>query len=79
MTTATTVLGLAPMSLGLGEGGELQAALGRVVSGGLIASTLITLLVIPMIYYSLERWSEAPGRAGSSASDAVSGAATAGD
>jgi hydrophobic/amphiphilic exporter-1 (mainly G- bacteria), HAE1 family len=54
MTTATTVLGLLPMSLGLGEGGELQAPMARVVIGGLTSSTLITLLFIPVVYYTLE-------------------------
>ena len=58
MTTTTTVLGLMPMSLGWGEGGELQVPMARVVIGGLTTSTLITLVVIPVIYYTLERWSE---------------------
>jgi HAE1 family hydrophobic/amphiphilic exporter-1 len=50
MTTATTVLGLLPLSFAIGAGAELQAALARVVVGGLIASTLITLVLIPAIY-----------------------------
>lgn len=54
MTTMTTVLGLLPMSLGVGEGGELQAPMGRVIIGGLSASTMITLLFIPVVYYTLE-------------------------
>ena len=54
MTTITTVLGLAPMSLGLGEGGELQAPMARVIIGGLTTSTLITLVFIPVVYYTLE-------------------------
>ncbi|MBL8233487.1 MAG: efflux RND transporter permease subunit [Bryobacterales bacterium] len=54
MTTTTTVLGLIPMSLGIGEGAELQAPLARVVVGGLLTSTLITLVVIPVIYSLLE-------------------------
>jgi HAE1 family hydrophobic/amphiphilic exporter-1 len=58
MTTATTVLGLLPMSLGLGEGGELQAPLARVVVGGLTTSTLITLVIIPILYYTFEGRSE---------------------
>jgi HAE1 family hydrophobic/amphiphilic exporter-1 len=58
MTTATTVLGLLPMSFGFGEGGELQAPLARVVIGGLTSSTLITLVIIPIIYYTLEGRSE---------------------
>jgi len=58
MTTVTTVLGLAPMSLGIGEGGELQAPMARVVIGGLTTSTLITLIFIPVIYYTLESRAE---------------------
>ncbi|MEZ5363400.1 MAG: efflux RND transporter permease subunit [Bryobacterales bacterium] len=55
MTTITTVLGLLPMALGLGEGGELQAPMARVVIGGLTSSTLITLVFIPVVYFTLER------------------------
>ncbi|MCB1018472.1 MAG: efflux RND transporter permease subunit [Acidobacteria bacterium] len=70
MTTATTVLGLLPMSLGIGEGGELQAPLARVVIGGLTTSTLITLVIIPIIYYTLEgRAERSRRRAESSAAD----------
>jgi HAE1 family hydrophobic/amphiphilic exporter-1 len=58
MTTTTTVLGLIPMAMGIGEGSELQAPLARVVVGGLITSTLITLVVIPVIYTILEERTE---------------------
>ena len=58
MTTSTTVLGLVPMSLGWGEGGELQAPMARVIVGGLLTSTLITLIFIPVVYYTLESRSE---------------------
>jgi HAE1 family hydrophobic/amphiphilic exporter-1 len=54
MTTLATILGLVPMSLGLGEGGELQAPLGRVVIGGLAASTLVTLVLVPSVYTLFE-------------------------
>ena len=54
MTTLTTVLGLVPLALGIGAGAEIQAALARVVIGGLLASTLITLVLIPTAYVSLE-------------------------
>jgi hydrophobic/amphiphilic exporter-1 (mainly G- bacteria), HAE1 family len=50
MTTLTTILGLLPLSFGIGTGAELQAALARVVIGGLAASTLITLVLIPVVY-----------------------------
>jgi HAE1 family hydrophobic/amphiphilic exporter-1 len=52
MTTVTTVLGLFPLALGLGAGASLQAALARVVIGGLMASMLITLVLIPAVYVS---------------------------
>ncbi|WP_228702766.1 efflux RND transporter permease subunit [Salisaeta longa] len=55
MTTLTTVLGLLPLALGLGAGAEIQAALARTVIGGLTASTLITLVLIPTAYVSAER------------------------
>jgi hydrophobic/amphiphilic exporter-1 (mainly G- bacteria), HAE1 family len=48
MTAMTTILGLLPLALGLGEGAEAQAPLARVVIGGLLSSTLITTLVIPI-------------------------------
>jgi HAE1 family hydrophobic/amphiphilic exporter-1 len=54
MTSLTTMLGLVPMSLGLGEGGELQAPLARVVIGGLLTSTLITLVFVPTVYTVFE-------------------------
>ena len=59
MTTLTTVLGLMPMALGIGAGAEMQASLGRVVIGGLTASTLITLVFIPVVYvgaYTVRGW-----------------------
>jgi HAE1 family hydrophobic/amphiphilic exporter-1 len=55
MTTLTTVLGLIPMALGIGEGGELQAPMARVIIGGLLSSTLITLFLIPVLFLTLER------------------------
>lgn len=50
MTTLTTVLGLVPLALGFGDGGETQAPLARSVIGGLTTSTFITLFVVPAIY-----------------------------
>ncbi len=55
MTTATTVLGLAPMALGLGEGSELRSPMAITVIGGLITSTALTLLIIPAVYSLLDR------------------------
>lgn len=54
MTALTTVLGLLPLSLALGEGGESQAPMARVVIGGLMTATLITLILIPVIYSLVE-------------------------
>ncbi len=55
MTTLTTVLGLLPLSFGFGEGGEAQAPLARVAIGGLLSSTLITLVLIPVVYSIFEQ------------------------
>lgn len=54
ITTLTTVLGLLPLSFGLGAGAEIQASLARVVIGGLTASTLVTLIFIPVVYVSAD-------------------------
>jgi len=54
MTTLATVLGLVPMALGIGEGAELQAPMARVVIGGLMASTLVTLVLVPSVYTIFE-------------------------
>ena len=51
MTTATTVLGLLPMAIGLGDGAEIRTPMAVAVISGLLTSTLLTLLVIPTIYY----------------------------
>jgi HAE1 family hydrophobic/amphiphilic exporter-1 len=53
MTTTTTILGLMPLAIGVGTGAEIQAALARVVIGGLLASTLITLVLIPVVYITV--------------------------
>ncbi|MYB53242.1 MAG: efflux RND transporter permease subunit [Acidobacteriia bacterium] len=58
MTTITTILGLTPMALGRGEGSELQVPMARVVIGGLLTSTLITLVFIPVVYATLEEAAE---------------------
>ena len=55
MTTATTVLGLLPMAVGLGEGSELRRPMALTVIGGLITSTALTLLIIPAVYSLLDR------------------------
>jgi HAE1 family hydrophobic/amphiphilic exporter-1 len=55
MTAATTMFGLLPLALGMGEGGEAQAPMARAVIGGLLSSTLITLVVVPVMYSLFER------------------------
>lgn len=57
MTTLTTVLGLVPLALGIGDGGEIQAPMATVVVSGLIISTLLTLLFIPVMYTVLDDFS----------------------
>jgi len=54
MTSICTALGLVPMALGIGEGAELQAPLARVVIGGLLTSTVITLVFVPAMYTLFE-------------------------
>lgn len=54
MTTLTTVLGVIPMALGVGEGSELYAPLGQAIGGGLLTSTFITLFLVPTLYFILE-------------------------
>ncbi|HXX36647.1 MAG TPA: efflux RND transporter permease subunit, partial [bacterium] len=49
-----TVFGMVPMALGLGEGAETNMPLARAVIGGLVVSTALTLLVIPLIYVLFE-------------------------
>ena len=55
MTTLTTVLGLLPMALGLGQGAEMRTPMAITVIGGLLTSTLLTLLVVPVMYSLLDR------------------------
>ena len=55
MTALTTIFGLMPLALGVGEGGEAQAPMARAIIGGLASSTLITLVFIPVIYSFIAR------------------------
>lgn len=55
MTAAAMIIGMLPMSLGLGEGGEQNAPLGRAVIGGLLVATITTLLFVPVVYSLLRR------------------------
>ena len=56
MTTLSTLLGMLPVALGLGAGAELRQSMGVVLVGGLITSTLLTLVVVPLIYILTEEW-----------------------
>lgn len=55
MSTLTTILGVLPMSVATGEGAEIYAPLGQVIMGGLTTSTFITLFLMPVFYFLLER------------------------
>jgi multidrug efflux pump subunit AcrB len=55
MTALAMILGMLPMALGLGEGGEQNAPLGRAVIGGLVMATFVTLFMVPVTYAALRR------------------------
>jgi len=55
MTTAAMVFGMLPLALAFNDGGELQAPMGRAIIGGVITSTLLTLVVVPVLYSYLVR------------------------
>jgi multidrug efflux pump subunit AcrB len=55
MTALAMMIGMLPMALGLGEGGEQNAPLGRAVIGGLILATVATLFFVPVVYSVLRR------------------------
>jgi len=50
MTALAMIIGMAPMALGLGDGGEQNAPLGRAVIGGLIFATIATLMLVPVVF-----------------------------
>lgn len=60
MTTAAMIFGMMPLALALDEGGELQAPMGRAIIGGVITSTLLTLIVVPVLYSYLVRERKKP-------------------
>ena len=55
MTTAAMVFGMLPMAIALNEGGEVQAPMGRAIIGGIVTSTILTLVVVPVLYSYLVR------------------------
>ena len=56
MTTLALIAGMVPVALGYGEGADFRAPLGRAVIGGVIASTVLTLVVVPTVYEIMEHW-----------------------
>jgi HAE1 family hydrophobic/amphiphilic exporter-1 len=72
MTTMTTILGLIPLALGLGESGETMAPMATVVIGGLTTSTILTLVIVPVVYSLFDDWHERRARK-KAARDANSG------
>jgi multidrug efflux pump subunit AcrB len=54
MTTAAAVLGMLPIALGFGAGSELRAPMAVAIIGGLLTSTLLSLVVVPVIYQLLD-------------------------
>ena len=58
MTTMSTVLGMMPIALGIGAGAELRQSMGVVLVGGLVTSTILTLVVVPLVYMLVEEWKE---------------------
>jgi HAE1 family hydrophobic/amphiphilic exporter-1 len=58
MTTLALIAGMVPVAMGLGEGADFRAPLGRAVIGGVITSTVLTLVVIPTVYEILDEWRE---------------------
>jgi len=58
MTSVSTMLGIVPIALGLGAGAELRQSMGVVILGGMISSTFLTLIVVPLFYLVFEEWKE---------------------
>jgi multidrug efflux pump subunit AcrB len=64
MTALAMIIGMLPMSLGLGEGGEQNAPLGRAVIGGLIFATVATLMFVPVVFSMIHKKQGAKAAAG---------------
>jgi HAE1 family hydrophobic/amphiphilic exporter-1 len=58
MTTLAMVFGMVPLAFGMGEGSEQRAPMGQAVIGGIITSTLLTLVVVPVVYTYLDDFAE---------------------
>ncbi len=73
MTTAAMIFGMLPLALALDEGGEIQAPMGRAIIGGVITSTLLTLVVVPVIYSYLVRGNRSAAKAPEESTPPLSG------
>jgi hydrophobic/amphiphilic exporter-1 (mainly G- bacteria), HAE1 family len=72
MTTLAMIFGMIPLALGLGDGGEQRSPMGQAVIGGVITSSLLTLIVVPVIYTYLDdfaAWARRLGTSGESLSE----------
>jgi hypothetical protein len=58
MTTLAMIFGMLPLAAALGEGGEQRGPLGQTVIGGVITSSILTLVVVPVVYTMLEDWAD---------------------
>ncbi len=64
MTALAMIIGMVPMALGLGDGGEQNAPLGRAVIGGLLLATVATLFFVPAFFSFVHGWHRAPAQSG---------------
>ena len=64
MTALTTILGLLPLALGIGEGTEINQPMGIAVIGGLISSTFLTLFIVPVVYSLFDKQTRRHARPG---------------
>jgi HAE1 family hydrophobic/amphiphilic exporter-1 len=71
MTSLTTILALLPLTIGIGESASLRAPMALAVSGGLVSSTILTLVVIPCVYYVFDSFSNYITRNRKTVTDAV--------
>jgi multidrug efflux pump subunit AcrB len=78
MTAAAMVIGMLPMALALGEGGEQNAPLGRAVIGGLVVATIATLFFVPVVFSLLHRRAAAPAKTPSDRAPSADGLSPAG-
>jgi HAE1 family hydrophobic/amphiphilic exporter-1 len=62
MTACTTILAMLPLALGIGEGAELEAPLATVIIGGLLCSTLVSLVLVPVVYTIFDDWAQGLAR-----------------